>query len=154
MADLMKSLQMASTVLQTVAPIASGVAQRREGDASARQYEIAAGQSRAAGQRAASEERRKARLVQSRVQALAGASDPGVVNLMADIAGEGEYRALSALYEGDDRASGFDGAASAARYRGKQAQTAGLIGGASSFLDTTPELMKKYGGFKGYGGRY
>lgn len=59
----------------------------------------------AAGQRAAETKRRQAALVGSRARALAASSgtlatDPTEVNLEEDIAGQGEYNALSALYEG------------------------------------------------------
>lgn len=162
MADFMKVLPAVSAVFQTVAPIAGGVMQRRESEAEARQYETAAGQSRAAGQRDAAEQRRQARLVQSRAQAVAGggASDIGVINQMADIAAEGEYRALAALYEGEDRAAGLEGQAAARRYGGRMAQASGFLAGSSAFLEQSPKMFEKYGsggyGFKrsGYGGRY
>ena len=162
MADFMQLLPAVSAVFQTVGPFAGGVAQRREADAEARQYEVAAGQSRAAAQRDAAEQRRQARFVQSRAQAVAGggAGDIGVINRIADIAGEGEYRALTALYEGEDRAAGLEAQARARRYGGDRAQTSGLMSGASSFLEQAPKMFEKYGGggysFKrsGYGGRY
>lgn len=152
-----------STVFQTVGPIASGVAMQREANAEARQLDAAAGQARASAQRGAAEERRKARLVQSRAQAAArgGAGDVGVVNIMGDIAAEGEYRALSSLYEGEERARGYQDAAAARRYSGKQSLLAGLVSGGSTFLKGKPDLFTKYGkdspyDFKrdGYGGRY
>jgi hypothetical protein len=59
----------------------------------------------AAGQRAAITKRRQAELVGSRARALAASSgtlatDPTEVNIESDIATQGEYNALSALYEG------------------------------------------------------
>ena len=44
MADFMQLLPAVSAVFQTVGPFAGGVAQRREADAEARQYEVAAAQ--------------------------------------------------------------------------------------------------------------
>ena len=163
MADYAKLLQSMSTVFQTVGPIAQGVAMQREAGAEARQYEVAAGQARAAAQRGAAEERRKARLVQSRARAVAegGASDVGVVNTMADIAAEGEYRALTALYEGEERARGYEDTAAARRYSGRQSLLSGIVAGSSTFLKEQPDLFSKYAKGKpydfksdGYGGRY
>lgn len=68
----------------------------------------------AAGQRAAETKRRQAALVGSRARALAASSgtlatDPTEIDAESDIAGQGEYNALAALYEGmaASRASQF-----------------------------------------------
>ena len=79
------------------------------GQYQAAQQEQAAGQEQAAAQRRALEERRRAPLVASRALDLAGASggsvsDPSVANLLADLEGEGAYRAAVRMYEGEDRA--------------------------------------------------
>lgn len=62
----------------------------------------------ASAQRDAFEENRKAELVQSRALAVAaasgGASDPSVVKMIAQIHGEGVYRAGVALYDGEAKA--------------------------------------------------
>lgn len=78
--------------------------------------ETNAGQERAAAQRTAAEDRRRARLAASRAQAVAaasggGASDPTVTGLISDIQGEGEYRALASLWQGEDRARNLQAAA-------------------------------------------
>lgn len=108
----------------------------------------AAARSRAIGQRQASEERRQARLVDSALQARAmgGGLDPTIQEISTDIAGEGEYRALSALYEGEMGALGLEDQANAglrsakARGRALDYQAAGqIVGGASS-------MWSKYGG--------
>ncbi|MEW6705013.1 MAG: hypothetical protein AB1430_09200 [Pseudomonadota bacterium] len=101
----------------------------------AEQRRKAAALSRATGQRHAIEERRQARLVESALQARAGGGglDPTIVDLQSDIAGEGEYRALSALYEGNEGALGMEAAADStlrgarARARAADYQTAGTI---------------------------
>ena len=102
---------------------------------SAQEQIAAALRSRAVGQRNAAGERKQARLVSSTLQARAmgGGQDPGVVELEKDIAGEGEYRALAALYAGDDEALGLERAAAAggrsarARSRAVNYSTAGTI---------------------------
>lgn len=94
------------------------------------QLDTAANQAVGAGQRAAAEERRKGRLIQSRILALAaaggGASDPTVMNLMADAAGEAEYRALLAGYEAGEIARVRRMESSARRYEGRVALQQGL----------------------------
>lgn len=108
------------------------------------QYE-AARRSTAIGQRQASEERRQARLLESAIQARAmgGGLDPTVVKLQSDVAGEGEYRALAALYEGDEGALGLENQAAAglrtARARGQARdwESAGtIISGLGSMYST------------------
>lgn len=101
----------------------------------AEQQLAAAQRSRAIGQRQSAEERRNARLVSSALQARAmgGGTDPGVVQIEQDIAAEGEYRALAALYEGDMGALGLERQAGATLRSGKaradayQWQTYGTI---------------------------
>ena len=110
----------------------------------------AAGRSRAIGQRQAIDERRQARLVESALQARAGGGglDPTVVDLSTDIAGEGEYRALAALYEGEQGALGLEDQANAglrsasARNRAIDYQTAGSI------ISTGSTMYSKYSGDK------
>jgi hypothetical protein len=62
----------------------------------------------ASAQRTALDEKRKSAYVQSRLQAVSaasggGASDPTVIKLSSDIAAQGEYNALSALYSGQSQ---------------------------------------------------
>lgn len=115
---------------------------------SAQQQLEAAGRSRAIGQRQAIEERRQARLVDSALQARAGGggADPTVVKLSSDIVGEGEYRALAALYEGESGALGLENQAAAglrsanARSRAYDIQTAGTI------INTGSAMYGRYSG--------
>ena len=92
----------------------------------AKQLEQQAGQEIASSQRAASEERRRARIIASRSLALAaasgaGASDTTVSNLLADIEGEGAYRASLALYQGEESARKLRMGADGKRYEGQAA---------------------------------
>jgi len=149
-------LGLAGTVLSTVSAVSQGRAANKQAQFEAEQMERNALSERASAQRAAMEERRKSRIMQSRVQALAGGSgmDPGVVNLMENLEGEGEYRALTARYEGEIRARGLTNQAAATRYSGSQAQTAGLLRGAGSLLSGASilsggtSLYEKYKGTK------
>ena len=63
----------------------------------------------AAGQRKALDQKRQTDLIASRALAYAaagggGASDRSVVNIISDLKGEGSYRAMIAMYEGEDQA--------------------------------------------------
>lgn len=94
-----------------------------------------ASERRAIGQRTAAQERKQARLVSSALQARAGGGglDPTIVNLEREIAGEGEYRALAALYGSESDARALEFAADAgmrtsrARSTAYNYQTAGTI---------------------------
>lgn len=138
----------AATVLSAVGSFEAGQGQKRSMDFQAAQLDQQAGQTRASSQREAAEQRRQATLAQSRLQAVTGGAglDPTVVNLSANLAGEGEFRALSALYEGEERAKGMEGQAAAARYQGRQAKAAGTIGAMSSLLAGGSKMYENYGG--------
>lgn len=140
---------MAGTILGGVGQIISGIGAKREAGFEADQMLQNAGQERASSQRAATEERRQKRLVESRAQAVAaasggGASDPTVVDIMGDLETQGEYKALTALWDGEERARGLEGAASAKKAQGSMALTQGLIGAAGTFLQGGESLFDKY----------
>lgn len=122
------------------------------------QLRMQAGQSVAASQHAAREQRRQAELVQSRAIAVAaasggGVSDPTVVNMLGRIAGEGAYRAGLAIYEGEERARTLRMGAAARDYEGDLALEAGDMAkgaydihkGATMFKGAS-SLFSKYGG--------
>lgn len=137
-----------NTVLSAYSASEQGASRDREAQFEAVQLEQRAGQLRAAGGRAAMEERRRAQLAGSALQARAGGggSDPTVVKLAEDIAGEGEYRALAALYGAEDRAVGDELQAVGKRYSGKDARRAGNIGAGASLLEGGYGMYSKYGG--------
>lgn len=141
------SATVAATFLSAASSYNQGRSAQASKDAQARQMDQQAGQERAASQRTAAEQLRQARLAQSRLQALAqgGGTDVGVVNLSKQIAGEGEYRALTALYEGEDRATGLEYGADVARVEGKNAKLAGTIGAFSSILSGGSSMYSKFG---------
>lgn len=143
-------LAAAGTVVSTIGAIQQGNAQQAAANYQAAQLTQQAGQDRATAQRQAIEERRKAGLALSRVQAFsaasgAGATDPTVNNIAGDIAGQGEYNALTQLYNGEERARGLENQASATRFQGQQAHQAGLFKAGSTILEGGTSLMTKYG---------
>ena len=138
------------TIIKTVASVAAGVIKARNTLAAGRaeqqaararqqalEHEAAqarqqAGQERATSQRAAFEKRRKTRLLESRALALAaasgaGAGDPTVENLLGDIGAEGEFRALSELFVGEERALGLETRADLRSFEGRQERRAGDV---------------------------
>lgn len=132
--------------------------QKTESEFEAAQLEQNAGQAIASSQRDALEQQRQSRLVQSRALALASASggaatDPTVVNLISDIAGQGAYRAGVALYQGADKARQLTMGADAKRYEGDVAIESGAnkakayrIAGITGAFSSASTLFGKYGG--------
>lgn len=109
-----------------------GVSEQQVSAAEARQLEQKSKAAIATSQKEASEQKRRARLLQSQLIARAAASgssvsDVGIENLLAGLEAEGEYNALSALYEGKTRADSLSYAAKVRRFEGKQAKRAGNI---------------------------
>lgn len=114
----------------------------------ARQTEEAAKSQEGASQIKALEQKRQARLLQSSVIARAAASgattsDKNVNDILLNIEGEGEYRALMDLYNGSsaayelrNRARAMRGQALVTRFEGKQARRAGNVAAFGSLLST------------------
>lgn len=147
MAELMQMAQVATTVFQVGSSLMGGNSANSAAQSEAAQLEYQAGQHRAASQRQAEEQRRQARLANSRLQAVAGGGggDVSVVNLAADLAGEGELRALTSIYEGEDRAIGMELQADSRRKAGKAAKTAGYLNAVSSVFSGSKGMFEKYG---------
>lgn len=151
MAELAAIAMIGGTLLSASGQSQAGREEQKRLGFEASQLEQGAGQDRAASQRRAIEERRQARLVQSRAQAVAAASGAGaldadVVRNIADIEGEGEYRALTALYEGEDSAVGKETQAKMNRYQGRAARRAGNIAAMSTILQGASSMNSRYGG--------
>jgi hypothetical protein len=123
----------------------------------AKQLEQAAGESRAASQRQMFERQRLTKLALSNLRARAGAGGDAatsgdVLRLTEDIAGRGEYQALSELYTGENRARGLELNAAAKRYEGKAkvygADRAGFATRAGSVLSSGGTLLTGLGSSK------
>lgn len=149
--------QSASTAMMAIGTLFSASSQLQGGDAARKMAGYEAGQLRsnannaiAASQRTALEERRKTNLLNSRVQAVAassggGATDPTVLNIMGDIAGQGEYNALTELYNGQSQADYLRSEANARIREGKIAQSAAKTNAFSTVLSGASSLYDKYG---------
>jgi hypothetical protein len=142
---LADALLVSGTILGAAGLSSAANSQRRSSNFEAAQMEQQAGQDRASAQRQAAEERRRARFAQSRALAVSaasgGAADPGALNILGDLEAEGEYRALSALYEGEESARGLATGAAARRYEGASARRSGQL----SVLTAGSTLLEKYG---------
>lgn len=150
MAFLAAALPYIATAVTAYSAIRQGTAANAVARSEAAQMEDQANAERAASQRAYLEEKRQARYVSSRAQAVAaasgaGVSDPTVANIISGIEGEGEYRALSRLYQGDVTAQGLQYGAQVRRKEGRAAKTAGYLSAASTVLSGASSLYGKYG---------
>ena len=119
-----------STISQAKAQEAQAKSQQNMLNYKAEQARVQAGQQRAASQRTAAEQRRRAAIVSSNARAAAATgggsvSDPTVQNIIGGIEGEGEYRALTSLYQGEDAARGMETQANLWNYEGDQYAQAG-----------------------------
>lgn len=135
----------AATGLQMVGQIQQGKAANKAAQYQAKQLEVNAGQARASSQRVAQDRRRQAALLASRGQAVGASSggvlDPSTVNIISDIDAEGEYGALTALYQGEEVARGNIAQAGATRYGGKVAKKQGYY----DAIGTGGSFFAKYG---------
>lgn len=144
----------AGKFISAAGTIAAGNAANDAARFEAGQLQRNAGQVRASSQRAAIEERRNADLVASRALAVAassgaGASDVTVENILGDIEKEGEYRALTALYEGEQQATGMETAAKVRKWEGKMAKRASRLQAVGTLLEAGSSMYGKYGGTPG-----
>lgn len=157
---------LAGTAIKTYGSVKGGYDQRNALNASAAQLDQEAGQSVAAGIQGAIQDRRRATYVASnaRAQTAAGGfTTTGTTDIatVGQIRGEGEYRALTSLYQGYDRASELQARASGMRTEGSNAIKAGWISGASTVLSGASTVLSggssfydKYGADSGfYNGR-
>lgn len=143
------ALTAAAGVAQVAGGISSANAQAGSLREEATQLDAMAVSERASAQREGVEQRRQARLLQSRALAVAaaqgGASDPTVVNILANLAGEGEFRALSAMFEGEERARSKEMQARVRRKEAKNIKKAGLITAVGQGLSTASTMYERYG---------
>lgn len=151
-------LSAAGAVQQGLAANANSKAQQQMLNSRAAQADLKANDERALSQRRAGEDRRQAQLKSSRAMAVAAAGggatfDPSIINLMGDLAAEGEYNAGIETFEGETRARDLEFGADLDRFEGEQARSAGksakragFIKAGSTILMNGSSLASKYGG--------
>lgn len=151
MAQLVALAPYIAGALTVYSSVREGEASNAAAQAEAIQLRQNANAERAAAQRAYLQEKKDARLVGSRARAVAaasgaGVSDPTISKILSDIEGEGEYRALMRLYQGDVTASGLEYGAKIRRNEGRAARSSGYLQAASTLFSTGSSLYSKYGG--------
>jgi len=142
-------LMAASTAISAASAIKQGADQRQQAESQAIQLKNQANADEASAQRSAITSRRQANYAISRGQALAaasgaGASDPTIASVLGNIAGQGEYNALTQLYEGDTEGGNARSNATAAINEGNAYQRAGFLKGISTVLTGGTTLATKY----------
>ena len=145
------ALAVAGSALSAGGSIIGANSEARQLRDQAAQLDAQAGNDRASSQRAAIEERRKARyLVSNGIAAAAasggGADDPSVINALSRLEGEGEYRALTQMYEGEEVAQGKESQARSNRRSAKAVKSAGILKAVSTILSTGSSLFGATGG--------
>lgn len=144
-ASLGTILSAAGGIVSTVGALAQGSAAKASSEYEAKQLEAQGLAENAAAQREAQEERRQKEIMMSRARAVGAASGGGLdFELAGDIEEEGEYRALTALWEGEEAAKGRKAQAEAARFDGKQAKKASLFKAGKTLLGTGTSIYEKY----------
>lgn len=144
------SLMAAGTALSAYGQYRAGQSAARKQRFEARQMAQQAQQAQASSQREAYEVERQGRLLQSRALAVAaasggGASDPTVMNQIARLAGETEYKKMVALYEGESRADALSLSAAVSRQDASELEKAGIIAAGGTVLSGGTSLYSKYG---------
>ena len=163
------ALSVASSVSQASNTAAAGRAEQAAAQArgqalehQAAQARQSAGQERASAQRAASEKRRLGRLLSSRALAVAaasgaGAGDPTVEKILGDIGAEGEFRALTEMFIGEERARGLETRADLLTFEAQQERRGGNVARSASSGLATAQLLggaaKAFSATSGGGGR-
>lgn len=143
----MAFLAAAAPYLKVAATVMSVASNERGASTDARRLRGMAGQERATAQRAAIEERRRAGLLESRARAVAaksggGVSDPSVIDLIGDISAEGEYRALTRMYEGETAAQSLELEAKERKRLARAKSISTILSGASTFAgDRVPKTF-------------
>ena len=155
MVAVLPQLKTVATILTAVGAVKQGRAMDKIGKAKASQLRTKAGQERAVGQHKAINRRRETDLAESRTLALAaasgaGASDPTIMNLIANLAGEGERNYQAAMYEGEEKARGLEYQADVSIYEGQVAKQKGyLTAGAAILSSASDSLHDKYSPVEG-----
>lgn len=142
-------MELAGTALKVFGKIKAGNEAKRSADREAAQLRDEAAARRVEGQLSAQEEKRQARLVESRALAVSAASGGGVsnttiTNVLGDIHAEGDYRALMRRYSADTEAKGLEKSAANVQAGGRAARTGSRIGAATTLFTEGGDLWDKY----------
>lgn len=144
MADaLTVGMQAIGGLSKTIGAVAAGNEAARSANFEAAQLEREARAAQARASHIAAEEGRQRRLALSRARAVGAASGAGrAARIEGDIEAEGQYRALTAIFEGEEAAAGRMTQAAARRYDGSVARRAGFMKAGASVLNTGSGIAK------------
>ena len=151
----MMAMKVIGTVFSVVGTLKQGSAAQQVGEYNSILLKQKANEEFAIGQRKAQEQSRQFRVLESDALAAAaasgaGASDPTVVNIIANLAGEGAYRAGMEMYSGESQARRYRYAAKQALYEGDAArQQSYWQAGKTIFEAGGSMLSQKYGDASG-----
>lgn len=142
---------LSGTILSAGGRAVAGNATKASLDSQASSYNIAGGQAIASGIQGAIGQRRRAAYVASNAQGLTAASGltttgTSAIANIGRIRGEGEYAALTSIYEGEETANQDNYRASLMRAQGQGAQTGGWLSGISTIVSGGGSWYGKYGG--------
>lgn len=144
----------AGTALAIGGTIAGYQGQKAAGKMEAANAERKANAERVVAQQKAEEERRKKEYLISKQRAAFGASGGGVggsaAQVIADTEGQGLYNSELQLWQGEERAKGYEDQANAARFETKLAKSALPFSLGSTIIKGAVGLGKS-GAFGGYG---
>jgi hypothetical protein len=148
--DSTAGLGLAGAGFSMASSLMQGMQTKAAEDFKAAQYRQAAGQEQAASQRSAYEIDKQAQRIASQALANAaasggGASDPTVLNIMAQNAQEMAYRRQLALYQGDEKARALGLKASVSDMQGKQAMQKAWMGALGAGIEGAASLKGKFG---------
>lgn len=140
-------LQSGGQIMGGLSHIEFGIQSRQAAEFQAAQLRQNASNAAASGERQAADVDLQSRYIASAALATAaasggGASDPGVITLMARNAAEGAYKKQVALYQGEDRARALDLSADAKEFEGKSVMANSIGVGASQFFGAGTTLLK------------
>lgn len=150
-------MQAASSLIEIWGKMEQGRAARIQGQRQKQAHDFAvwtaeqeAGQAIAISQRAAAEQRRQGEHLASRALAVAaasgaGVSDPTMVNILANVRGEANYRAAVALYEGESMARNLRLEAATGRVSGFEALAEGYARQQGYALAATGRGLREIG---------
>lgn len=145
-ASLAQVLSIGGTVLSTAGAIQQGKSADAVAQYEARQLEAQGKAENASAQREAQAARREKELVQSRARAVAAASGGGQdLNLLGEIEEEGELRAMTALWQGEERAKGRSAQAAGRRAEGKAAKRGSIFKAGKTLMSGGASFLEKYG---------
>lgn len=142
-------IQAAGGISSVRGTLATGEMAQQAGEFTAEQLRVQEGQAQASSQRTAYFAARDAKYVESAALASAaasggGASDPTVINTIAQIAAEGAYRQQTALYEGTEKARTLEMQAQASQYEGAVKNQAAKGTAYGQMLGVGANLLKGY----------